>query len=249
MAKYSEYTCQICGKKFPLKNLCRANIVRPTVVEVIQKSSPEWTADGFVCTEDLNRFRVQYVYSFVEAERGELSNLEKEVLESITHHDNLAQFVGSWTIIVSFALIISLWVIVNSVALTEKSFDPYPYILINLSLPEDADEESVKAEFKKGILHITVPRNKCPQSDVKKIEISGEKRQQSQEYAKSKYSRGNIILLFLKLHMSIRATTMLSMQPGIFTENKPSVDNAVISHRFKKSENEIIGREQFIAEV
>ena len=134
----------------------RANLVRPTVVEVIEKNFPGWTADGFICAKDLNRFRSQYVYSLVEAERGELSTLEKEVLESIAHHDilstqieqeyeaqltfgqrlsdKLAKFGGSWTFIVSFILILSIWVTVNSAILLDKSFDPYPYILLNLIL-------------------------------------------------------------------------------------------------------------------
>jgi|UniRef100_A0A7V6A2Z7 HSP20 family protein len=40
-----------------------------------------------------------------------------------------------------------------------------------LSLPADADQDKVKAIFKKGILTVTLPRKGLPESEVKKIEI------------------------------------------------------------------------------
>ncbi len=40
-----------------------------------------------------------------------------------------------------------------------------------LHLPEDADQENVKATFKKGVLTVTMPRKALPKSEVKKIEV------------------------------------------------------------------------------
>jgi len=50
--------------------------------------------------------------------------------------DAVASFGGSWTFIVIFAVILIIWVVANSVILLryDKSFDPYPYILLNLFL-------------------------------------------------------------------------------------------------------------------
>lgn len=50
--------------------------------------------------------------------------------------DAVAQFGGSWTFIILFAVIMIAWVILNSFVLVNyhKSFDPYPYILLNLFL-------------------------------------------------------------------------------------------------------------------
>lgn len=42
-----------------------------------------------------------------------------------------------------------------------------------LSLPEDADQEKIKATFKNGVLTIKMPRKILPESDVKQIEIKG----------------------------------------------------------------------------
>jgi len=50
----------------------------------------------------------------------------------------------------------------------ERSYGSFQRVL---SLPEDADQQAVKARFKKGVLTITMPRKSLPQSDVKRIEV------------------------------------------------------------------------------
>jgi len=47
--------------------------------------------------------------------------------------DNVAKFAGSWSFIISFFLILILWIIINTVLLT-KPYDVYPFILLNLIL-------------------------------------------------------------------------------------------------------------------
>ncbi|WP_309681318.1 DUF1003 domain-containing protein [Polaromonas sp.] len=50
--------------------------------------------------------------------------------------DAVATFGGSWTFIALFALVLTVWVGLNSLILVryDKAFDPYPYILLNLFL-------------------------------------------------------------------------------------------------------------------
>ena len=48
--------------------------------------------------------------------------------------DKVAAFGGSWTFIISFFVFILLWIGVNVYFLTNKGFDPYPFILLNLIL-------------------------------------------------------------------------------------------------------------------
>ena len=148
--------CQVCGKRPPTVELVTAHLIRPVVVDIIKQSHPGWSNEGFICVDDLNHFRYEYVRSLVEAEKGELSDLEKEVLDSISRQeilsthidqefesqltagqrlsDRIAQFGGSWTFIVLFGCILMAWIAVNSVALLFKPFDPYPYIFLNLVL-------------------------------------------------------------------------------------------------------------------
>ena len=50
--------------------------------------------------------------------------------------DKVAAFGGSWTFILIFAVVLVIWVLLNSLILIKynASFDPYPYILLNLFL-------------------------------------------------------------------------------------------------------------------
>ena len=48
--------------------------------------------------------------------------------------DKIATFGGSWTFIISFFIILAIWIAFNVWALHNKGFDPYPFILLNLIL-------------------------------------------------------------------------------------------------------------------
>ncbi len=152
----AEQVCEVCGKGAAAAELVMAQLVRPVLVDIIKKSCPDWSDAGFICVADLDRFRYDYVRSLVEAEKGELSDLEKEVLQSIARNeilsthvdkeldsnltmgqrlsDRIARFGGSWTFITLFGLILLVWIAVNSALLLYKPFDPYPFILLNLIL-------------------------------------------------------------------------------------------------------------------
>jgi uncharacterized membrane protein len=149
-------SCQVCGKDASKADLIAASSVRPVVVDLIRKDYPGWSDDGFICVDDLNRFRYNYVRSLIETERGELSDLEKEVIDSLASHeilsmhvdqeydstltfgqrlsDRIASFGGSWKFIIIFFCILILWTSVNTLILAFKPFDPYPFILLNLIL-------------------------------------------------------------------------------------------------------------------
>jgi uncharacterized membrane protein len=47
--------------------------------------------------------------------------------------DKVAEFGGSWTFIIVFGVILTVWVAFNSLLAT-RAFDPYPYIFLNLVL-------------------------------------------------------------------------------------------------------------------
>lgn len=71
--------------------------------------------------------------------RGRVSRNPNEVFdEQVTLGtrvaDAVARFGGSWTFILSFGVILCVWVILNTVMLAKQPFDPYPFILLNLFL-------------------------------------------------------------------------------------------------------------------
>ena len=133
-----------------------AALVRSPVFERIQQDHPDWSADGFICFGDLNRYRTLYVEHVLASERGELSALETDVVASLREQevlaenvneqfdkglsfgarlaDKIAAFGGSWTFLSCFAVCLAIWIAVNSLVLTLRPFDPYPFILLNLIL-------------------------------------------------------------------------------------------------------------------
>ena len=149
-------TCQICGRTGKQAQLVPAALVRSALAERIAKAHPAWSADGFICTTDLNRARGAYVQSLLEDERGDLTSLERSVVESLARHetlsenveaefqkkltlgerlaDQIADFGGSWIFICLFGGFILVWVLINTLVLIMRPFDPYPFILLNLFL-------------------------------------------------------------------------------------------------------------------
>lgn len=47
--------------------------------------------------------------------------------------DRFAHFTGSWTFIIVFLLLLVVWICLN-VFILSKAYDPYPFILLNLTL-------------------------------------------------------------------------------------------------------------------
>ncbi|MDD4307820.1 MAG: DUF1003 domain-containing protein [Thermoplasmata archaeon] len=147
--------CQICGKQKSASVSVRGELVRPSLVNTIVKSHPDWSPDGYICFTDLNRFRGQYVKEILEEEKGELTSIDREVIKSLTEHDLLsrdttreyeeqltfgektadkvAEFAGSWSFIAFATGIIIIWLMVN-LFIVFLRWDPYPFILLNLVL-------------------------------------------------------------------------------------------------------------------
>lgn len=48
--------------------------------------------------------------------------------------DQVARFGGSWTFIITFSIILAVWIAYNCIVPTSAQFDPYPFILMNLVL-------------------------------------------------------------------------------------------------------------------
>jgi uncharacterized membrane protein len=84
--------------------------------------------------------RTQKVARHIAGRKHIARNTAKEFDENVTlgqrAADAVATFGGSWTFIILFAVILVVWIGLNSYVLVryDKSFDPYPYILLNLFL-------------------------------------------------------------------------------------------------------------------
>ncbi len=156
MAGPESVVCQICGRAKAPDEVAIGESLRPSLAEFIAAEHPGWDSGQPICLEDLGRFRKEYVKRTLQDELGELSTLDQEVVESLQQHellseniehrferkltfgerlsDRIAEFGGSWRFILLFGAILVGWIVLNAVALAEKGFDPYPFILLNLIL-------------------------------------------------------------------------------------------------------------------
>jgi uncharacterized membrane protein len=150
------FRSDISDKEFPVSDKVSAKTIRHSILEIIQKENPKFTHDSFLSKSELNVYREKYISGFMEDEIGELSELEKTVLTSLKGNstltdkldgdepqnlsfgqriaDKVASFGGSWTFIISFGIFIFIWISINVFWMTNKEFDPYPFILLNLIL-------------------------------------------------------------------------------------------------------------------
>lgn len=158
MAKKQQQTvlCQICRRQKKITEVIPAEVVREPLVETIRKTYPDWSSSGFICISDLNQFRAKYVEDVLERDKGELSALEEQVVKSLKEQellssninaefdrkltfgerlaDKVADYGGSWRFIGIFMGVFLVWIVINSIVLIQKPFDPYPFILLNLVL-------------------------------------------------------------------------------------------------------------------
>lgn len=146
--------CLICGQ--PKRHLVSGKLVRTTISQLIQSQYPEWNDQSFICLDDLNQFRSQYVSQLVEIEKGELTSLENDVLKSLADQelisentnaeieasrsfgdrlaDRIAKFGGSWSFLITFGFVMLIWIAFNSFSVFGTPVDPFPFILLNLIL-------------------------------------------------------------------------------------------------------------------
>jgi len=156
MADQEMFPCRICGKQMTKDDRVPADSIRASIVAIILKEYPSWSPEGYICKDDFNRFRADYVRDVLEKEKNEYASVREAVKDDFKEEDHLpkninveyereltlgehladriAGFAGSWSFIGVFAGSIFLWVILNTYILLARPFDPYPFILLNLVL-------------------------------------------------------------------------------------------------------------------
>jgi len=148
--------CAISGKERVRRDLIPLEAIRPSLAERMRTDHPELGPESLISLSELARYRTLYVEELLKAEHGELTELDRQVAESMATHetlaenveeefedqrtlgerwsDKLASFGGSWVFIILFGAWLIIWTAYNLWAPEAKQFDPYPYILLNLFL-------------------------------------------------------------------------------------------------------------------
>jgi uncharacterized membrane protein len=150
------FRSDISNAEFPVIEKISAKTIRHSILSLIQNDYPQFSHESFLSRTELNIYKEIAIRDYMVKEVGELSELEKTVLTSVTNNntltdkivgdeqliltpgqriaDKIATFGGSWTFIISFGVFIFLWITANIYWFANKGFDPYPFILLNLIL-------------------------------------------------------------------------------------------------------------------
>ncbi len=122
----------------------------------MQKDHPDLGDTDEISVNDLNYYREKYISSFVSDNMDELSEMRDNVIQSVEEHsllssklesedsvtltigqkvaDQVAEFGGSWIFIICFFIFLIIWIVANLYFLGSNTFDPFPFILLNLIL-------------------------------------------------------------------------------------------------------------------
>jgi uncharacterized membrane protein len=150
------FQSDISKKEFPESEKVSAKTIRHSILNLIQKENPQFSHESYLSLSELNSYRERAISDYLVKEIGDLTELEKTVLSSVSNNntlsdklsgeefqsltagqriaDKVASFGGSWKFIIMFGVFIFIWISVNIFWLVNKAFDPYPFILLNLIL-------------------------------------------------------------------------------------------------------------------
>jgi uncharacterized membrane protein len=155
MKNNSTFKSAISDLEFPESEKIWGKSIHDPVLGLIVKDHPSFCDTDWIGVQELNVYRQKYISNYLSAEMGALSDLEKNVITSLKEDksivsiveeeeetrsfgqkiaDQVADFGGSWTFIISFLAFIVVWIGSNVYILVNKGFDPYPFILLNLIL-------------------------------------------------------------------------------------------------------------------
>ncbi|WP_317913159.1 DUF1003 domain-containing protein [Carnobacterium maltaromaticum] len=148
----SNDTCEICNKN--LVSSIQLSEIEPEIKKMLLEDYPTLSEESFIDFSHVMTYRLKYIKRVISSDSKEMDVLNNTVIESIESGkaiskntniqskltlgqktaDSIAKFGGSWPFIFIFMTVLIIWIIINSVALFSKPFDPYPFILLNLVL-------------------------------------------------------------------------------------------------------------------
>jgi len=146
--------CFITGKDFNKTDLVPALKVPENLSNFIRQEHSGFAGSVSISRDALQEYRKKYLQKIIDTETKDFAKTEDAMKNALEAQENLAStligdqplsfpqrmadrvaaFGGSWTFILSFCFVLVIWIVLNSVFLANKGFDPYPFILLNLIL-------------------------------------------------------------------------------------------------------------------
>lgn len=148
--------CVICGNRFTIMEGLFLRDLSETLKAQVIKTNSFAKASSFICLKDMQKLRISRMQTVIDQDlkidKQMNDELKKEMAKNtyvITNindtvyskrttgqklADAVAKFGGSWGFIISFSVILVVWMTINIIHLFGINFDPYPFILLNLFL-------------------------------------------------------------------------------------------------------------------
>ena len=149
------FRSDLSGKEFAENERVSAKNLRQSLLHFINKTHPNFSKNCFLSIEEMNDYREKYISEFLNKKLGNLTEVEKQVIQSVSKNtmisteveedekeitfgqklaDKVAEFGGSWGFIIFFMTFLVAWILLNVFWLSNHGFDPFPFILLNLIL-------------------------------------------------------------------------------------------------------------------
>lgn len=154
--KQNDFICELCKNHFVTKHVTSIKACRSKIQDLILSKNPEINLDWYICNKDLDNYRAIYIENILSKSKWEISKIDQDVINGIKNQDiltentdleydknitfwerlsdGIAEFWWSWKFLISFMVFIIIWMIINIVILATNTFDPFPFILLNLIL-------------------------------------------------------------------------------------------------------------------
>ncbi len=153
--KDTNVVCYITKKPIRPIDAVPYDLINPKVIEHIKKKYPDFNNTHYISRDEYKKYRYEYLETLLKKEKGELSKIDKQVVKSMIEQESLvkelsvdevgltrgqriadkvATFGGSWGFIISFFIVLFIWIIINTTLMMTRPYDPYPFILLNLIL-------------------------------------------------------------------------------------------------------------------
>ena len=149
--------CQIKNKMVNESNATDGFSIRDELLEIIKQKNPNFDIEGWISNDELNKIKTERIKRLLQEDAGQLGEIENKVADAVNKHDfmskdfteedededltfsqkmsdKVAEFGGSWKFIILFSAICTIWIGANVFIYSNKGFDPYPFILLNLIL-------------------------------------------------------------------------------------------------------------------
>lgn len=148
--------CIVDQQRYQVVDGMRLEELETSLRQMILKDFPQAHNSSFICSEHLVHYRLAKMDAMIENDYQQNDKVNAQLSKILANHtyrvvdvnselessltfgqrvaDGVARFGGSWAFIISFVVVMLVWMLLNVLPIFSHHFDPYPFILLNLFL-------------------------------------------------------------------------------------------------------------------